>query len=98
MAAAFPAIIALATTAYTTHQQEVMATEARKNQETDRDKQTQLLKDKTKQDEVQAEAERLRARRKALGSFGGGRQSTILTSPLGVMPTAAAPQKTVLGG
>lgn len=47
------------------------------------------------QTEADKAAEALRAKARAAGS--GGRQSTILTSPLGTVNTATPQQKTLLG-
>lgn len=96
-AAIIPALIAAGTTMYTSSEQSRQARLGRNEQRNILDAQKKELADRETQELEMTKRDEEKAKRQAKAASAGGRQSTILTSPLGVVEGAPTAQKTVLG-
>lgn len=92
------ALISTAATVYSSEQQSRQARLARDQQKNEIDRQRKELVDRRTVEETNASRDAAKAKKDAAYNASGGKQSTILTSPLGVIEEPNTKAKSVLGG
>jgi len=100
MAVAAPvigALIAAGTTVYSTEQQARQARLSRDRQEGALAEQKKAMQAREQEEGNIAKREEDKAKKQARAASSGGRQDTILTSPLGVVSSAPTQAKSILG-